>query len=150
MNNTLIIYKEIVEYLETSDCMGVDSYSAEFKLQFTKLGLHSGGTFVFEDHPSGEELSIVEHHGAEWAVVDRFEEFADEVSSWTRLQRYINLTQNHEEICQALNFLQSYGTSATQAQQLLLVQAFKVWEQQQALLANVSTTTKPAKTTIKI
>tara|TARA_Y100001972_G_scaffold124530_1_gene173903 strand:- start:1783 stop:2235 length:453 start_codon:yes stop_codon:yes gene_type:complete len=150
MTTQSIEYKEIQETLEISTDNSEISYTAAFTLSFTKLGLHEGGTFVFEDCPSGEELSLVEYHKAEWAVQDRFEEFAEQVSCWTELRRYINLTKDHNEICEALDFMQTYGAPKIAPQNLLLIQSFIAWQQQQALFLAVREVPLNPKPTMKI
>lgn len=149
-------YQTITETFSTlEECSGQD-FDYEVNLRFTPLGLTQYGTFIVDDNPTAEELSIITDYKADWAVDYRFQDFRAQVKDWAKLQVFIEAiqVQRPDDIEEAQLFLQAedWDTPITSADQLQLFKTFNAWEAKQALLAGIPQATKAqqAKRTTKI
>ena len=144
------ILNQSITYLDNAG----NDREEEVSLEFSPHGLTDKGTFILYESPSDAEEQLIDDYQADWAIEYRFEDFAAQVDCWSTFQAFIESIKDCQvgEVFEALNFLQGndYSANAIYAYQLPLLQRYAAWKQQQALLANVPTTTKPAKTTIKI
>lgn len=149
-------YQTITETFSTlEECSGQD-FDYEVSLRFTPLGLTQYGTFLVDDNPTDEELSIITDYKASWAVEYRFDDFKAQVKDWAKLQVFIEAIQDQRpgDIEEAQLFLQAedWDTPITSADQLQIFKTFNAWKAKQALSSGIAQSPKAqlAKRTSKI
>ncbi|MGF6348159.1 hypothetical protein [Variovorax sp. W2I14] len=143
-------YQTITETFSTIEkCSGQD-FDYEVSLRFTPLGLTQYGTFIVDDNPTDEELSIITDYKANWAVEYRFEDFKAQVKDWAKLQVFIEAIQDQrpDDIEEAQLFLQAedWDSPITSADQLQLFKTFNAWEAKQALSSGIAQAPKAQQT----
>lgn len=143
-------YQTITETFSTlEECSGQD-FDYEVSLRFTPLGLTQYGTFIVDDNPTDEELSIITDYKANWAVDYRFDDFKAQVKDWAKLQVFIEAIQDQRptDIEEAQLFLQAedWDTPITSADQLQLFKTFNAWEAKQALSSGITQAPKAQQT----
>lgn len=149
-------YQTITETFSTLEEYSGQDFDYEVILRFTPLGLTQYGTFIVDDNPTDEELSIITDYKASWAVEYRFEDFKAQVKDWAKLQVFIEAIQDQRpgDIEEAQLFLQEedWDTPITSADQLQLFKTFNAWEAKQALSSGIAQAPKAqkAKRTSKI
>lgn len=149
-----IYYQDITTTIIILNDYTGEDMEVELTMSYTSKGFTDAGTYLFEDHPTDEELSHIEGEKADWAVHKRFEDFANEVAGrWTDLQAMCKEKGFKAALQEARDYLKAednHSANALLAGALQVIKALGPWIQKQALLTAVPAQTATTATTFKI